>query len=573
MKKLLILFLILINCGVLAENNKFTRISTYEVDAVDPTPAINAPGKIFPGYRGADQLIIYTPKFGSYTDTNEYGREASVVDGRVVAFNGANSFIPQNGFVISAHGKAKKWLNQSIMEGAFVSVDYAARTIKSEINPESYLFKARHKLNEVQKIIIHYKKNLPGYEYTDSQRYYTEAVGKFQQAKYYASKNEYERAMEEVKSSLFLSQKAFYNAIPGKNEEFQGIWLRPTEHSRSEIKNTLDRLKETGIENVFLETYYQGYTIYPSKVMEKYGITPQRPEFKGWNPLKYWIKEAHKRDMKIHAWFQVFYTGNQNVGTTPGHILYVYPDWANVQRKNALEDIPMPSCSEHNGYFLDPANHRVRQFLLSLIDEITSKYDIDGLNIDYIRYPKSLTTKSKDYLDSTWGYTEYAREEFKNCYGKDPLDINENHRLWPKWINYRQDKITEFVSQLKKTIDDKDIIISAVIFPDTEETQVTKLQKWQDWAQNGYLDAFTPLIMSSDEVSAKQTVEEVLNLSGGNVLVFPGLFEPFTAGSPNDLLHQIVAVRSAGAEGLVIFDYAHLNEEFVDALKTRAFKD
>ena len=147
--------------------------------------------------------------------------------------------------------------------------------------------------------------------------------------------------------------------------------------------------------------------------MQKYGLTAQRHEFRGWDPLKTWIEEAHKRDMKIHVWFQAFYAGNEDVTRTPGHVLFVYPEWANVQHKNAYEDVPQPSVSEHNGYFLDPANHMARKFLLSLIGEICSNYKIDGLNIDYVRYPKSLTTKFPRYIDSTWGYTDYARDEFK----------------------------------------------------------------------------------------------------------------------------------------------------------------
>ncbi len=573
MKNFLIVFLLIINCGVLAETEKFTRISNYNIDAVNPTAQTNSEGKIFPGFRGANQLIIYTPEFGTYTGTNEYGREATVIDGRVFSFNGANSFIPAGGYVISGHGKAKKWMNQNLIEGAFVDFNSSTKLLESLINPESYLYKAEHKLGEVQKVIVHYKKTLPGYRYTYAQKYYTASLDKLQEAKFHLSQKQYKKTVKDLNSSLLLSQKAFYFAIPSARGEFHGIWLRPTEKSRSEIARTLKKLKSTGIDNVFLETYYQGYTIFPSSIMEKYGLTCQRPEFQGWDPLKYWIKEAHERDMKIHVWFQTFYAGNQDVRKTPGHILFSYPEWANVQRKNAHEDLPMPSNSEHNGYFLDPANHRVQQFLLSLIEEITSNYKVDGINIDYIRYPKSLTAKTSGYLDSTWGYSEYAREDFEEKFGKDPLYITQNHKLWSKWIKYRQEKVTEFVSKLRHTINNPEITISAVIFPDLKETPVTKLQKWDDWAQKCHVDVFTPLIMSSDEVRARNSISEITGYAGGKVKIYAGLFEPFTEGSPSNLLKQIVAARKAGASGVVIFDYAHLDEHFADALRTRIFRN
>ncbi len=573
MKKLIILFLLLANCGVLAENEKFTRISTYSISAINPAPEKNIKGEHFPGFRGADQLVIYTPEYGEYTGTNEYGREATVVSSRVFAFNGANSYIPPDGYVISGHGRAKKWMNQNLIEGAFVKIDPGQGTIQSRITPESYLYKAQHKLAEVQKTITYYKKNLPGYRYSSSQKYYNRALDKFHMAKYRLSRKHYKKAMKDLNSSLLFSQRAFYCAIPAVSNEFHGVWLRPVEKSRSEIAKTLEKLRKTGINNVFLETYYQGYTIFPSKTMAKYGLTKQRAEFNGWDPLKYWIKEAHKREMKIHVWFQAFYAGNENVRATPGHLLFAYPDWANVQRRNALEDVPMPSISEHNGYFLDPANHRVRKFLLSLISEITSRYKIDGLNIDYVRYPKSLSVDTRGYIASTWGYSEYARDEFKGNFGKDPLHISKNHRLWPKWVEYRQNKVTEFVSQLRQAVKGRNITISAVIFPDMEETLETKLQKWQDWSQNRYVDAFTPLIMSSDELRAQKTVSEISQFTNGRVLIYPGLFEPFTSGSPENLLKQIAAAREAGAAGVVIFDNAHLDGHFIEALSLRVFRN
>lgn len=55
--------------------------------------------------RMSDELILYSPAFGKSTGTNQWGAEVVVVDNRVVAVNKGNSYIPSNGWVISAHGK------------------------------------------------------------------------------------------------------------------------------------------------------------------------------------------------------------------------------------------------------------------------------------------------------------------------------------------------------------------------------------------------------------------------------------------------------------------------------------
>ena len=81
--------------------------SMFKVDAIDPLISTNKKGVNYPGLRGANQLLIYTPNFGFRTGTNEFGTEDIVIDNTVVSLSGADSLIPENGFVISGHGQAK----------------------------------------------------------------------------------------------------------------------------------------------------------------------------------------------------------------------------------------------------------------------------------------------------------------------------------------------------------------------------------------------------------------------------------------------------------------------------------
>ncbi|OGI31051.1 MAG: hypothetical protein A2287_02195 [Candidatus Melainabacteria bacterium RIFOXYA12_FULL_32_12] len=545
--------------------------SQFPITATNPTSSTNPVGAYYPGLRAANQLLIYTPEFGQTTGTNEYGSEAIVVNGIVTDFTGSNTIIPQNGYVISGHGRASRWIKEKLIIGATVKIDRENKVIESIITPESYIFKANQGIQRVSQIIQQNKNTIKGYEAKQSEFYLNNAVKKINEAKQYIKLKEYDRVQEVANEAYLLSNQALYHAIPAKPGEFHGIWLRPTEKTREEIIQTLNKLQETGIHNVFLETYYQGYTIFPSKTLEKYGVISQRKEFQGWDPLKVWTEEAHKRNVKIHVWFQTFYVGNEDISKNPQHVLSVNPSWANVQKRNYTADKPVPSGSEHNGYFLDPANPQVQTYLLTLISEVANNYDIDGLNIDYIRYPVSLPHTFPNYLETTWGYTNYARSEFISLYGVDPVTLTQQDPLWQKWIDYRQSKITNLVANIKPVIK-RNILVSTVVFPDIEESSINKLQNWKVWGNNRYVDAFTPLVMGSDESLAKNYVQQIKNLVGNNVYVYPGLFEPFISGSPADLLLQIESSRNAGASGIVIFDYAHLNQRFIDALGARAFK-
>ena len=135
-----------------------------------------------------------------------------------------------------------------------------------------------------------------------------------------------------------------------------------------------------GLETIFLETYYQGKTIFPSETFEKYGVQKQRPEFEGFDPLEIYVTEAHKRNLKVYIWFETFYAGNENPMNNPTNVISVYPCWANVTKMKYNSPTPVASLSEHNGYFLDPANPEVQLYLLTLLEEIITKlYNVETL--------------------------------------------------------------------------------------------------------------------------------------------------------------------------------------------------
>ena len=74
------------------------------------------------------------------------------------------------------------------------------------------------------------------------------------------------------------------------------------------------------------------------------------------------------------------------------NILAVKPEWGNKTLSGSNSSGATPSASEHNGYFLDPSNIDVQEFLAKLIWEIATTYKPDGINLDYIpdyRYSNS----------------------------------------------------------------------------------------------------------------------------------------------------------------------------------------
>lgn len=585
-KKLILFFLILLSVQSVVkaaeslDNSSFQPLAVYtpfelkrgeiifnegsvRINATNPTVYSNKSGSYFPGARGANQLVVYTAGYASRTGTNEFGTEA-VVDGNIVTeLSGADSVIPQNGIVISGHGTAKNWITQNIKIGTKVYIDSASNTLKAYTTSESYLFEAGKKIDEAKSMVDYYKAKDSNYDNKVPNYYIKEAQDYLRKA---------EKDTDNVKKYSQMAIESANNAlktvVPYKVNELKGVWIRPAETSDNDIEAAVLRIKKAGINNIFIETYYHGRTIFPSKTMASYGFIKQNEKFQGMDPLKIWIKYAHKNGIRVHIWFETFYVGNQRPEVNAENILAVKPQWANKTKKNYKLTAPTPSVSEHNGFFIDPANPEVQEFLQTLLTEIITTYKPDGINLDYIRYPQAVSISD----NSAWGFTDYARNEFKTIYGKDPAEITLSDPLWIKWCEYRREKVSDFVSKIGQLGKENKIYISAVIFPDRLSALTSKQQDWKTWSTRNYINGFTPLFLTCNAQTLNVLVSNVINAKSPNTDLFAGLFVTFMGGSEEDLIRQIHQTRKMDdIKGVILFDYAHLDNRYVNALGTRAF--
>lgn len=159
---------------------------------------------------------------------------------------------------------------------------------------------------------------------------------------------------------------------------------------------------------VFFESSYEPFTPYLT------GEVDVKPNY---DPLKFAIEQAHKRGIEIHAWVNVVrcFTGQElSILNHPFHIKQRRPDWVIEDKRNGS-----------TSYWLDMGLPEVRHYLVSLFSELVRKYNIDGLHLDFIRYP------GKEFNDA-FSY---------NLYGED-----KNIDQW------RRDNINTFIKDLSANV-------------------------------------------------------------------------------------------------------------------------
>ncbi|MTJ12181.1 family 10 glycosylhydrolase [Anabaena sp. UHCC 0187] len=341
--------------------------------------------------------------------------------------------------------------------------------------------------------------------------------------------------------------------------EIRSVWLdRGTivkAGNEAELAKIFDRLAQAGINTIFLETINASYPIYPSQVAPQ-----QNPLIRDWDPLATAVKLAHARGMELHAWVWVFAAGNsrhnQIINVSPdylGPVLAANPDWANYDNKGNI--IPIGQTKP----FLDPANPQVREYLIKLYTEIVTNYQVDGIHLDYIRYPFQ-----DPFVGRTYGYGKAAREQFQQQTGIDPLDISPSQRdLWQKWTAFRTQQVDKFVAELSQTLRQKrkNLILSVAVFPLPEYERIQKIQQhWEVWARRGDIDLIVPMTYALDTPRFQRLAKPwITSTKLGATLLVPGirLLSLPTIGA----FDQLQLIRDLPVSGYALFAAENFNNE------------
>lgn len=341
--------------------------------------------------------------------------------------------------------------------------------------------------------------------------------------------------------------------------EIRAVWLDRGTIVRAGgeqgLTKVFDRLAQAGINTIFFESVNAGYPIYPSQVAPQ-----QNPLIQGWDPLAVGVKLAHERGMELHAWVWTFAAGNQrhnellNINPDyPGPVLAANPGWANYDNQGRV--IPLGQTKP----FFDPANPEVRQYLLKLYAEIVTRYKVDGLQLDYIRYPFQDPAAGR-----TYGYGQAARGQFQKLTGVDPVSIRPSQtQLWQQWTAFRTQQVDSFVTEVSQMLRQKrtNLILSVAVFPLPQAERIEKLQQhWEVWARRGDIDLIIPMTYAQDTVRFQQLAQPWIASSQlGSTLLIPGirLLSLPSLGT----FDQLQLVRDLPVAGYALFAAENVNSE------------
>ncbi|MBR5455381.1 MAG: family 10 glycosylhydrolase [Bacteroidaceae bacterium] len=329
--------------------------------------------------------------------------------------------------------------------------------------------------------------------------------------------------------------------------EYRAVWLTTVENldwpntmvksssdipkQKKELIVLLDSLKDLNVNTVMLQTRVRGDVIYPSLIEPfSHVLTGVEGRSPGYDPLAFAIEECHKRGMQLHAWIVTMPLGKDE------HI--------RRQGKLALSRKSKELCTHYKGeWFMEPGNPAVAPYLVNLVREIVSGYDVDGVHFDYIRYP-----------DRTNGYPDAV---LHRKYGKG--------RTLAAW---RRDNITAIASALYRCVKELKPWVRVSCAPLGKYNNLARYRSlgWdaynavyqdaQAWVRDGIMDALFPMIYFDGNNFYPFVLDWQENSCGRHIVPGIGIYRLMKqyGGWPQiEIERQLNTSRSAGTAGTAMF--------------------
>ncbi|NLM50978.1 MAG: family 10 glycosylhydrolase, partial [Clostridiaceae bacterium] len=179
-------------------------------------------------------------------------------------------------------------------------------------------------------------------------------------------------------------------------EEFRGVWVSTVlnldfpksfdeKAQKEEIIKILDTCRDLNINAVFFQVKPAGDAFYKSKYLpySEY-LTGEFGKEPSYDVLAFFIEEAKKRGIELHAWFNPYRVSMNTTGesvTSGKSLVKKYPQWVKIA---------------NNRYVFDPGIPEVREFIINCVMEVVENYDIAGVHFDDYFYYESDSSKLDD---------------------------------------------------------------------------------------------------------------------------------------------------------------------------------
>lgn len=373
--------------------------------------------------------------------------------------------------------------------------------------------------------------------------------------------------------------------------EVRALWvLRTSLASPDQIARLVRDAKDSGFNTLLVQVRGRGDAWFAQ------GLEPRPPALAkaaaDFDPLALTLTLARAAGLRVHAWVNVNLVASAVLlPRDRTHIVHAHPEWLMVPRPLARELARMNPRSpgyvarltswtrahpaQLEGLYSSPVPAEAAHHVEAIVGDLARRYALDGLHLDYVRYPTA-----------DFDYSAAALEAFRAALLPD-LTVSERTRLearrardplayadaYPeRWTRYRQARLTDLVARLRQAVkrERPHALISAAVIPNAREATDHRLQDWPDWAARGLLDVICPMAYTPDVARFSAAVHGATRSAAPQAL-WAGI-GAYRLDAAQTVKH-IQAARAAGAHGIALFSYDSLTRPALRSIGRTAFRD
>jgi uncharacterized lipoprotein YddW (UPF0748 family) len=343
-------------------------------------------------------------------------------------------------------------------------------------------------------------------------------------------------------------QEAAMCLVPSRGTEVRGMLIDASSLPRTEagVVGLVAQLGRANFNLLVPEVFRRGYAVYGSRLAER------DPEFRGQpDLLRVLIREAHRQGMEVHPWIWTMRVrspghGNPVLGRLPGLA-------ARADGKEAR--------------FLSAAHPEAREFVYALVGELTDRYDVDGLLLDYIRYDEEIP--EDDVSKTRFALAHRARH---GVLPPDPIPVGSP--LSVEWQLWREQQVHLTVQELSQQLRSRHprFPIAAAVFRGEGYARSHKLQHWRHWADNAWIDWPAPMLYTArrEELSSWLAWETDQRTRSNLIVPILGVHR---FKSPGNLIEQWQQLQAEQVPGGMVFALGHFDLAQLDDLRAGPFRE
>ena len=358
----------------------------------------------------------------------------------------------------------------------------------------------------------------------------------------------------------------------------RGLWVsRTAMTSPAAITRMVEDAAAHGFETLVVQVRGRGDAYYRSHFEPRAASLGSQPA--AFDPLGLTISLAHARGLKVHAWVAVNLVASANdPPTMPSHVITRHPEWLMVPRALGQElssaDPLSPGYigriarmirtrpADVEGLYVSPIAPDAALHMVAVALDIVRNYEVDGVHLDYIRYPAADFDYSRlalaAFRDDTWRFVDAGERARLDRVARD--DVFAWVDMFPaRWAAFRRARLTSMVQRLRTSIRQEKprLVFSAAVRPNADEAATVRYQDWRLWLDEGLIDVAVPMMYTTDEAQFSTDLATTFQFAApGQVWAGIGAWRI----EPEQAARHTALAREAGAAGTLLFSYDSIED-------------